>query len=68
MGSQPGNEGQQWKPQRRRAGEAKVVVVGQAVPGFDLKGPTRSLLTWGGMSHVKGKSDQRSRQGWAGWG
>lgn len=49
-------------------GQAPGCLLGQAGPGFDLKDPTRPLLTWGWMPHVKGKCDQSSRQGWAGWG
>lgn len=37
------------------AGQVRDCLLGQAAPGFGLKGPIRSLLTWGGMSHIKGK-------------
>lgn len=49
---------------RQMLGQVLGCLLGQAGPGFDLQGPTRSLLAWSGMSHVKGKCHQSSRQGW----
>jgi len=44
-------------------GQVSGCLLSQAGPGFDLSSPTRSLLTWGGMPHVKGRAAGRAGQG-----